>query len=113
MAVGNILNADHPKKSQADGFKEFVKVIEKIGTFKGTAKNSKSLLQFVCEVLYEEDNDLIKDLEEVACVSSNAKTRKSDQLATVVKEMDETFKTSKTKFDHVNKTCHLGRVKWG
>ncbi|BAM41989.1 uncharacterized protein TOT_040000368 [Theileria orientalis strain Shintoku] len=70
LSVGNTLNEGDPKKGNAEGFKPTT--YPKLNDFRTTTKPSKTLLQYICDMVGDEDEtvlDLLNDLRSLDAAS--------------------------------------------
>ncbi|UKJ89783.1 hypothetical protein MACJ_003037 [Theileria orientalis] len=71
LSVGNTLNEGDPKKGNAEGFKPTT--YPKLNDFRTTTKPSKTLLQYICDIVGDEDETVLDLLDELRCLDPASK----------------------------------------
>ncbi|UKK02778.2 hypothetical protein MACK_002875 [Theileria orientalis] len=90
LSVGNTLNEGDPKKGNAEGFKPTT--YPKLNDFRTTTKPSKTLLQYICDIVGEEDETVLDLLDDLRCLDAASKVD-----AVVLDEKMNRFKNDLTK----------------
>ncbi|XP_953208.1 uncharacterized protein TA09030 [Theileria annulata] len=71
LNVGNKLNEGDPKKGNAEGFKPTT--FPKLNDFRTTTKPSKTLLQYICDMIADEDENILDVLDDLKSLDSGSK----------------------------------------
>ncbi|KAF5153257.1 Formin Homology 2 domain protein [Theileria parva strain Muguga] len=71
LNVGNKLNEGDPSKGNAEGFKPTT--FPKLNDFRTTTKPSKTLLQYICDMIADEDENILDVLDDLKSLDSGSK----------------------------------------
>ncbi|GAW81252.1 hypothetical protein, conserved [Plasmodium gonderi] len=74
LNVGNTLNYGDPQRGNAFGFK--LTTLAKLNDIRSTTKPVKTLLQYICEIIYQKDADILDIIEELRSIEKVTKTDK-------------------------------------
>ncbi|SBS86037.1 formin 1, putative [Plasmodium malariae] len=74
LNVGNTLNYGDPQRGNAFGFK--LTTLSKLNDIRSSTKPVKTLLQYICETIYEKSVDTLDIMEELRCIEKVVKTDK-------------------------------------
>ncbi|CAA9988526.1 formin 1, putative [Plasmodium knowlesi strain H] len=74
LNVGNTLNYGDPQRGNAFGFK--LTTLAKLNDIRSTTKPVKTLLQYICEIIFQKSEDTLEIIEELRSIEKVTKTDK-------------------------------------
>ncbi|SBS84139.1 formin 1, putative [Plasmodium ovale curtisi] len=94
LNVGNTLNYGDPQRGNAFGFK--LTTLAKLNDIRSSTKPVKTLLQYICEIIYEKSIDTLDIIEELRCIDKVVKTDKQ-----IIDSLLQKLKLGSTKIKNV------------
>ncbi|ETW19924.1 hypothetical protein PFFVO_01214 [Plasmodium falciparum Vietnam Oak-Knoll (FVO)] len=74
LNVGNTLNYGDAQRGNAFGFK--LSTLSKLNDIRSSTKPVKTLLQYICEVIFEKSKETLSIIDELRCIEKSIKTDK-------------------------------------
>ncbi|CRH00354.1 formin 1, putative [Plasmodium relictum] len=74
LNVGNTLNYGDTQRGNASGFK--LTTLSKLNDIRSSTRPIKTLLQYICEIIYEKNAETLNIIDELRCIEKVTKTEK-------------------------------------
>ncbi|KYO02503.1 formin 1 [Plasmodium gaboni] len=74
LNVGNTLNYGDAQRGNAFGFK--LSTLSKLNDIRSSTKPVKTLLQYICEIIFEKSKETLSIIDELRCIEKSIKTDK-------------------------------------
>ncbi|EUD68428.1 hypothetical protein C922_01451 [Plasmodium inui San Antonio 1] len=94
LNVGNTLNYGDPQRGNAFGFK--LTTLPKLNDIRSTTKPVKTLLQYICEIIYQKSADTLEIIEEFRSIEKVTRTDKQ-----IIDSLLQKLKLGSTKIKNV------------
>ncbi|SCM25602.1 formin 1, putative [Plasmodium chabaudi chabaudi] len=94
LNVGNTLNYGDPQRGNALGFK--LTTLAKLNDIRSSTKPVKTLMQYICEVIYEKSPETLQIIDELRCIESVVRTDKQ-----IIDSLLQKLKMGSTKIKNV------------
>ncbi|CAD2099393.1 formin 1, putative [Plasmodium vinckei brucechwatti] len=94
LNVGNTLNYGDPQRGNALGFK--LTTLAKLNDIRSSTKPVKTLMQFICEVIYEKSPETLQIIDELRCIEKVVRTDKQ-----IIDSLLQKLKVGSTKIKNV------------
>ncbi|KEG03769.1 formin 1, putative [Plasmodium vinckei vinckei] len=94
LNVGNTLNYGDPQRGNAFGFK--LTTLAKLNDIRSSTKPVKTLMQYICEVIYEKSPETLEIIDELRCIEKVVRTDKQ-----IIDSLLQKLKVGSTKIKNV------------
>ncbi|CDU19647.1 uncharacterized protein PY17X_1248800 [Plasmodium yoelii] len=94
LNVGNTLNYGDPQRGNAFGFK--LTTLAKLNDIRSSTKPVKTLMQYICEVIYEKSPETLQIIDELRCIENVVRTDKQ-----IIDSLLQKLKMGSTKIKNV------------
>ncbi|CXI84444.1 formin 1, putative [Plasmodium berghei] len=94
LNVGNTLNYGDPQRGNAFGFK--LTTLAKLNDIRSSTKPVKTLMQYICEVIYEKSPETLQIIDELRCIENVVRTDKQ-----IIDSLLQKLKVGSTKIKNV------------